>query len=125
MNQRVQLQRAALLALAMATAVLVFAKPQVCAQALQQGLQLCGGPLLVSLFPFLIVSTLLMRCGAGRLGTGADAGAGGAVRAVRHRCAARRRALRQCRTDRDPAVRGAAPGRGAIKIRKEIAWQSW
>lgn len=67
MNQRVQLQRAALLALAMATAVLVFAKPQVCAQALQQGLQLCGGPLLVSLFPFLIVSTLLMRCGAGRL----------------------------------------------------------
>ena len=35
-----------------ATALLVFAAPQTCAAALRQGLALCGGPLLVSLFPF-------------------------------------------------------------------------
>ena len=45
-----------------ATAALVFAAPQRCADALQAGLRLCGGPLLVSLFPFLIVSTLLIQC---------------------------------------------------------------
>lgn len=48
-----------------ATAVLVFAAPQTCAAALRQGLALCGGPLLVSLFPFLVVSALIMRSGAG------------------------------------------------------------
>ena len=48
-----------------ATAVLVFAAPQTCIEALQQGLALCGGPLLVSLFPFLVVSALIMRSGAG------------------------------------------------------------
>ncbi|MFR6698420.1 MAG: hypothetical protein ACLUSW_04605 [Faecalibacterium sp.] len=36
----------------------MFAAPQRCADALQAGLRLCGGPLLVSLFPFLIVSAL-------------------------------------------------------------------
>lgn len=51
--------------LGLATAVLLFAAPQTCAAALQQGLALCGGPLLVSLFPFLVVSTLIMRSGAG------------------------------------------------------------
>ena len=66
MYQTFRLQRMALVGLAAGTSVLVFAAPQCCAQALQQGLALCGGPLLVSLFPFLIVSALLMRCGAGR-----------------------------------------------------------
>ena len=51
--------------LGLATAGLVFAAPQACAAALQQGLALCGGPLLVSLFPFLVVSALIMRSGAG------------------------------------------------------------
>ena len=50
-----------------ATAALVFAAPQTCAEALQQGLALCGGPLLVSLFPFLVVSALIMRSGAGEV----------------------------------------------------------
>ena len=49
-----------------ATAVLVFAAPQTCAAALRQGLALCGGPLLVSLFPFLVVSALIMRSGAAK-----------------------------------------------------------
>ena len=50
-----------------ATAVLVFAAPQTCAAALRQGLALCGGSLLVSLFPFLVVSALIMRSGAGEV----------------------------------------------------------
>ena len=51
--------------LGLATAALLFAAPQTCAAALQQGLALCGGPLLVSLYPFLVVSALVMRSGAG------------------------------------------------------------
>ena len=47
-----------------ATAALVFAAPQTCAEAFRQGLALCGGSLLVSLFPFLVVSALIMRSGA-------------------------------------------------------------
>lgn len=50
-----------------ATAALVFAAPQTCAEVLRQGLALCGGPLLVSLFPFLVVSALIMRSGAGEV----------------------------------------------------------
>ena len=50
-----------------ATAALVFAAPQTCAEAFRQGLALCGGPLLVSLFPFLVVSALIMRSGAGEV----------------------------------------------------------
>ena len=50
-----------------ATAALVFAAPQTCAEAFRQGLVLCGGPLLVSLFPFLVVSALIMRSGAGEV----------------------------------------------------------
>ena len=50
-----------------ATAVLVFAAPQTCAEALRHGLALCGGSLLVSLFPFLVVSALIIRSGAGEV----------------------------------------------------------
>ena len=67
MYQTFRFQRVVLLGAAIGTAGLVFAAPQCCARALQQGLALCGGPLLVSLFPFLIVSVLLMRCGAGQV----------------------------------------------------------
>lgn len=67
MYQTFRFQRVVLLGTAIGTAGLVFAAPQCCARALQQGLALCGGPLLVSLFPFLIVSALLMRCGAGQV----------------------------------------------------------
>ena len=67
MNRSWNFRRGVLLALAGYTAFLVFAAPQRCADALQAGLRLCGGPLLVSLFPFLIISALLMGCGAGPL----------------------------------------------------------
>ena len=67
MNRTHKFRQGMLLALAMFTAVLVFVAPQRCADALHAGLVLCGGPLLVSLFPFLIVSALLMGCGAGPL----------------------------------------------------------
>ena len=66
MNQSWNFRRGVLLALAGYTAFLVFAAPQRCADALQAGLRLCGGPLLVSLFPFLIVSALAAGCGAGQ-----------------------------------------------------------
>ena len=49
---------------ALAAGLLPFAAPERCAQALQEGLALCGGSLLLSLFPFLIVSTLLIQCPA-------------------------------------------------------------
>ena len=49
---------------ALAAGLLPFAAPERCAQALREGLALCGGPLLLSLFPFLIVSTLLIQCPA-------------------------------------------------------------
>lgn len=68
MSIRGRFSRAGLLALALFTAALPFAAPQVCARALRQGLELCGGPLLLSLFPFLVVSSLLMRCGGAALG---------------------------------------------------------
>ena len=60
-------KRMVLAGAALLTAVLPFWAPEACAQALREGLQLCGGPLLLSLFPFLIVSTLLVRTGAGDL----------------------------------------------------------
>ena len=46
------------------TGVLPFAAPGACAEALAEGLALCGGGLLASLFPYLIVSVLLVRSGA-------------------------------------------------------------
>ena len=67
-----------------ATAALVFAAPQTCAEALRQGLALCGGSLLVSLFPFLVVSALIMRSGAGEVRGFAPAAAA-AAEAVRSR----------------------------------------
>lgn len=66
MNRSWNFRRGVLLALAGYTTFLVFAAPQRCADALQAGLRLCGGPLLVSLFPFLIVSALAAGCGAGQ-----------------------------------------------------------
>ena len=59
MNRSWNFRRGVLLALAGYTAFLVFAAPQRCADALQAGL-------LVSLFPFLIVSALAAGCGAGQ-----------------------------------------------------------
>ena len=50
--------------MALAAGLLPFSAPDACAQALREGLALCGGPLLLSLFPFLIVSTLLIQCPA-------------------------------------------------------------
>lgn len=48
--------------LAVLTGLLPFAVPEVCMRALREGLTLCGGPLLLSLFPFLVVSSLLVQC---------------------------------------------------------------
>ena len=53
--------------LAVLAGVLPFAAPGPCTQALREGLMLCGGPLLLSLFPFLVVSSLLMQCPASDL----------------------------------------------------------
>lgn len=62
MNGPIRLRTMALFFLALAAGILPFAAPQVCAQALREGLALCGGPLLLSLFPFLVVSRLLILC---------------------------------------------------------------
>ena len=67
MYQTLKLERVALLLLGLLTVLLLFGAPELCTRALQEGLMLCGGPLLTSLFPFLIVSTLLIRCGAGEM----------------------------------------------------------
>lgn len=67
MYRRGFLKRIALICLALFTGALPFAAPQACSQALKEGLALCGGPLLLSLFPFLIVSTLLVRSGGGEM----------------------------------------------------------
>ncbi len=48
--------------LALAAGILPFAVPEVCTAALREGLTLCSGPLLLSLFPFLVVSRLLVQC---------------------------------------------------------------
>ena len=60
-------RRCVFVLIALLTAALPFAAPAACAQALREGLALCGGPLLLSLFPFLIVSTLLVRSGGGEV----------------------------------------------------------
>ena len=62
MNQHGKLRDMALFFLALATGILPFLAPEACGQALREGLSLCGGPLLLSLFPFLVVSRLLMQC---------------------------------------------------------------
>lgn len=55
------------LALALLVGMLPFVAPAVCAQSLREGLALCSGPLLVSLFPFLVVSSLLVQSPAGEI----------------------------------------------------------
>lgn len=57
----------ALFLFALVAGLLPFAAPQACADALREGLALCGGPLLLSLFPFLVVSALLVRCPAAEI----------------------------------------------------------
>lgn len=64
MNQK--LRKTAFFLLALLTAFVLFAEPELCADSLCEGLQLCGGALLVSLFPFLIVSALVIQCEAGK-----------------------------------------------------------
>lgn len=69
MSRTAKLERLLFFLLAVLTAALPFAAPAACAGALAEGLALCGGGLLASLFPFLIVSALLVRSGAaGTLG---------------------------------------------------------
>lgn len=67
MNRRVNFSAICSLALALLVAALPFVQPQVCAQALREGLALCGGPLLLSLYPFLVVSLLLIQCPMGEV----------------------------------------------------------
>jgi len=67
MNQSGKIRQGVFLLLAVFTTVLLFAAPGLCAETLRDGLQLCSGPLLVSLFPFLVVSPLLMHSGAGEM----------------------------------------------------------
>lgn len=64
MSRANKLGRWGLALAAVLTAVLPFAAPGACAEALAEGLALCGGGLLASLFPYLIVSVLLVRSGA-------------------------------------------------------------
>lgn len=65
MNQTKKFSGLLALLLAALVGALPFAAPQVCMQALQEGLALCGGPLLLSLYPFLVASTLLIQCPLG------------------------------------------------------------
>ena len=62
MNQLFRWDQMGLFLLALAAGILPFAVPEVCAAALREGLTLCSGPLLLSLFPFLVVSRLLVQC---------------------------------------------------------------
>ena len=62
MNQLFRWDQTGLFLLALAAGILPFAVPEVCAAALREGLTLCSGPLLLSLFPFLVVSRLLVQC---------------------------------------------------------------
>jgi len=62
MNQLFRWDQTGLFLLALAAGILPFAVPEVCAAALREGLTLCSGPLLISLFPFLVVSRLLIQC---------------------------------------------------------------
>ena len=62
MNRLFRWDQMGLFLLALAAGILPFAVPEVCAAALREGLTLCSGPLLLSLFPFLVVSRLLIQC---------------------------------------------------------------
>ena len=65
MNQTKNFSGLVSLMLAVLIGALPFAAPEACAQALREGLTLCSGPLLLSLYPFLVVSALLIQCPAG------------------------------------------------------------
>lgn len=52
---------------AAATVFLLFAQPDACRAAAAEGLALCGGPLLLGIFPFLIVSGLVVGSGCAPL----------------------------------------------------------
>ena len=67
MNRLFRWGQMSLFLLALAAGILPFAVPEVCAAALREGLTLCSGPLLLSLFPFLVVSRLLVQCPEGDL----------------------------------------------------------
>ncbi len=67
MSRKQKFSTVLFLGLTIFTGSLPFALPQTCLQALQDGLALCGGSLLLSLFPFLIVSSLLIQCPVGDL----------------------------------------------------------
>lgn len=62
MNRLFAWKQTGVFLLALAAGILPFAVPEVCAAALREGLTLCSGPLLLSLFPFLVVSRLLIQC---------------------------------------------------------------
>ena len=63
MNLRERWRGILMCATAAVTAVVLFVRPQMCRDAAAQGLQLCGGPLLIGIFPFLIVSKLIADSG--------------------------------------------------------------
>ena len=65
MNQTTNFSGLVSLMLAVLIGALPFAAPEACAQALREGLTLCSGPLLLSLYPFLVVSALLIQCPLG------------------------------------------------------------
>lgn len=65
MNQTRNFSAMGMLALAVLVGALPFAAPDACLNALREGLALCGGPLLISLYPFLVASTLLIQCPLG------------------------------------------------------------
>ena len=65
MNQTKNFSGLVSLMLAVLIGALPFAAPEACAQALREGVTLCSGPLLLSLYPFLVVSALLIQCPLG------------------------------------------------------------
>ena len=64
MNRSLSVRSALTAALALLTAVLAFRYPEACAAAAGDSLLLCGRRLLPALFPFLVVSALLVDTGA-------------------------------------------------------------
>lgn len=67
MNFRRDLTALPLCIAAAATIFLLFAQPEACRAAAAEALALCGGPLLTGIFPFLIVSGLIVGSGCAPL----------------------------------------------------------
>lgn len=67
MNFRRDLTALPLCIAAAATIFLLFAQPEACRAAAAEALALCGGPLLLGIFPFLIVSGLIVGSGCAPL----------------------------------------------------------